>query len=128
MTRPLITDVTHTLVFLIISKISLNEAHPNIKIYYTRTYSSSDKAECEKNHVIVRYINPKGDSWDNLTQDDVNKMFSHINSYPRESLEKKTPYQVSLKKFGKEFLESVGIYEVDKKEVVLTPDLLKKKK
>ena len=71
---------------------------------------------------------PKGDSWDNLTQEDVNKMFSHINSYPRDSLEKKTPYQATLKKFGKEFLDTLGIYEVDKKDVNLTSDLIKAKK
>lgn len=50
------------------------------KIFYCDPYRSSQKGACERNHVFIRYIKVKGKSLDNLSQDDVELMFSHINS------------------------------------------------
>ena len=97
-------------------------------IFFTRAYSSSDKAECERNHVLVRYINSKGLTWDDLDQDKINLIFSHINNYPRKSLEYKTPYQLVLEAFGKEFLEIIGIEYVTIDDVNLTQGLIRKVK
>ena len=35
---------------------------------------------------MIRRILPKGKTFDNLTQEDVNKIMSHINSYKRKKL------------------------------------------
>ena len=98
----------------------------DIKVYFTNPYRSTDKAECERNHEFVRYIIPKGKTLDNLTQEDINLMFSHINSYVRESNQNKTPFELIKERFGSEFLELIGVKHVEPNDVVLKPRLLKK--
>ena len=98
----------------------------DIKVYFTNPYRSTDKAECERNHEFIRYIIPKGKTLDNLIQEDINLMFSHINSYIRESNQNKTPFELIKERFGSEFLELIGIKHVEPNDVVLKPKLLKK--
>ncbi len=90
------------------------------RTFYTNPYRSTDKAECERNHVFIRYCIPKSKSLDHLTQDVINDMFSNINSYVRGVLNDKTPYELVEKKFGKEFLDTIGIRKIPKKKVKLT--------
>ena len=87
--------------------------------YFTNPYKSTDKAECERLLNLVRYFLPKGKSLNSFNQEQVNEMFSHINNYIRESKKDKTPYDMVLKKFGKEFLDTIGIRRVPNKLVVL---------
>ena len=101
---------------------------PNIHIFYCHPLSSFEKGSCERNHVLVRYIQYKGWSFDDFVQQDINALFSNINSYPRKSLNGKTPYQVVLDdpRLGKEFLDLIGIYKVNCDDVTLNPSLLRK--
>ena len=96
-----------------------------VRVYFTNPYRSTDKAVCERNHEFIRYIIPKGKTLDNLTQEQVNLMFSHINSYVRESNQNKTPYELIIERFGPEFMELIGIKHIDAKDVILKPSLLK---
>lgn len=100
----------------------------NIHVFFCHPLSSFEKGSCERNHVLVRYIHYKGWSFDNLNQDDVNVLFSNINSYPRKSLQNKTPYQSVLEdsRLGKEFLDIINISKVNGDDVILNPSLLKK--
>ena len=97
----------------------------DVRVYFTNPYRSTDKAACERNHEFIRYIIPKGKTLDTLTQDDINRMFSHINSYIRESNQNKTPYELIVERFGPEFTQQLGIYYVDPQHVFLRPKLLK---
>lgn len=99
----------------------------DVRVYFTNPYRSTDKAACERNHEFIRYIIPKGVTLDNLTQDEVNLMFSHINSYIRKSNQNKTPYELIVERFGPEFVELIGIKRVDPNDVILKPKLLKNK-
>lgn len=63
-------------------------------VFYCDPYRSCQKAECEKNHGFFRRIWPKGRSLDLFTQENINEIFSHINSYPRASLNNTSPYDV----------------------------------
>lgn len=94
------------------------------RVFFTTPYRSNDKSSCERNHEFIRYVIPKGKSLDNLTQAKVNLMFSHINSYVRESNKNKTPYILMLRRFGIDFLKIIGIRWIDEKDVHLKPDLL----
>lgn len=98
----------------------------DIRVYFTNPYRSTDKAECERNHEFIRYIIPKGKTLDALTQEDINLMFSHINSYIRESNQNKTPFELVKERFGSEFLELIGIRCIEPIDVVLKPKLLNK--
>ena len=55
---------------------------------------------------------------------------SHLNSYPRPSLNGKTPYDVFVEEFGdegKQFLDKLGIVRIPSDEVTLHPFLLGQK-
>lgn len=88
-----------------------------ISVFYTRPYRSGDKGSCEKNHVIFRYIIQKGISFEDLTQEDVNFMFSNINSYPRKSLGYKSPYDLMKEKIKEEILNKLGITKIEFKKI-----------
>ena len=98
---------------------------PHIHVFYCHPLSSYEKGSCERNHVLVRYIHYKGWSFDRLNQTQVNLLFSNIDSYPRKSLQNKTPYQSVLHdpRLGKEFLDMIDISEIDGDKVILTPSL-----
>jgi IS30 family transposase len=87
--------------------------------FFTNPYRSTDKAECERNHELVRYILPKSRSFNSLTQEMLDEAFSHINSYVRESKGNKTPYDLVRKRFSEEFLKLINIRRVDNKKVRL---------
>lgn len=97
----------------------------DVKVYFTNPYRSTDKASCERNHEFIRYIIPKGKTLDNLTQDKLNLMFSHINSYVRKSNKNKSPFELIKERFGSEFLELIGIKKIDPRDIILKPELLK---
>lgn len=105
-------------------------------MFYCDAYQSSQKPHVENNHNYIRDIIPNEIDISNITQDDLNLMFSHINSTPRKSLRDKTPYEVF--KFmmstsdnpqrGKEILDLLNIKEIKRDEVTLKPYLLKHNK
>lgn len=97
-----------------------------IKIFFTNPYCSNDKSACERNHEFIRYIIPKGKTLNGLTQHDVDLMFSHINSYVRQSNQNKTPFQLIEERFGSEFLNRIGIKKINPYDVLLKPELIKK--
>lgn len=95
-------------------------------VFFCDPYFSSQKGSCERNHEFIRYILPKGKSFDNLNQTHVDLIFSHINSTPRKSLGFKTPYQVMSNIFGKKLLDDLNIIEINSDEVILKPSLINK--
>lgn len=62
---------------------------------------------------------------DFLTQEKVNLLFSHINTYVRLSNKNKTLYDLMVERFGNEFVEKLGIKRIEAKEICLKPKLLK---
>ena len=89
------------------------------RTFFTTPYRSTDKAECERNHEFVRYVIPKGKSLDFLAQEMLDDIFSNINSYVRKSKGDRTPYDLVKAKFGKPFLELIGIRRIPNKKVKL---------
>ena len=64
------------------------------RIFYCDPQAPYQKGAAENNHALIRRIIPKGSSLDDFTQEDINLMISHINSYRRPNLGDKTPYEV----------------------------------
>ena len=95
-------------------------------VFYCDPQQTNQKSRCERNHEFIRYILPKGSSFDDLTQDDVTLMMNHINSLPRASLNAKSPYQVFEDKYGKETAAKLGLKFIPLTELCLKPELLKK--
>lgn len=95
------------------------------KVFFCDPYKSSQKGSCERNHEFIRYVLPKGVSFDNLNQKDVDLIFSHINSTPRNSLGFKTPFELFKTAFGIEVLRILNTNEINKDDVHLKPELIK---
>lgn len=95
-------------------------------IYYCDPMCSWQKPHCEKNHEYIRKICPKGTSFDDYSQKDINVMMSHINSSPRQSLNGLSPMALAKLILPKELLDCFGLVEIPADEIVLKPELLRK--
>ena len=98
-----------------------------IKVWFTDPYCSSQKPHIERFHLDLRRILQKGTSFNMLSQEGVNLVFSNLNSYPRESLDGKTPYDKFIAEHGEEgrkFLDALGITRIPAAQVTLHPFLL----
>ena len=89
-------------------------------VFYCDPYRSCQKAECEKNHGFFRRIWPKGRSFDSFTQENIDEIFSHINSYPRKSLGNKSPIDLFSLEYNPIILLIVNIvkYVVSKIKLI----------
>lgn len=94
-------------------------------VFYCDPGASWQKGAIEKNHEYIRYILPKKRTFDNLTEEQVNKIKSHINSISRDSLNGKCPYDEIEPKISKEILEKMGYERIKADDVILSPKLLK---
>jgi IS30 family transposase len=92
-------------------------------LFYCDPGKSWQKGNIEKNHEYIRYVLPKGTSFDNLTQEDTNLLMNHINNTCRDSLNGKSPYDVST---HMDFLNNLNIHKIDPSKVNLSKNLLKK--
>lgn len=95
------------------------------RIFYCDSYCAYQKGAIERNHELIRYILPKNCSFESLTQDKVNLMMSHINSYVRESLGNKSPYDLFAVFYGHDILNKLKIRAINPENVTLKPQLLK---
>lgn len=96
------------------------------RLYYCDPCASFQKPNVELNHEFIRKILPKGSSFDGLAQCDISLMMSHINSYSREKMNDKSPYDVFGFLYGYDVLEKLGISRIPANEILLKPSLLKK--
>ena len=96
------------------------------RIFYCDPNASFQKPHVELNHEFVRRVLPKGKSFDSLEQDDVDLMMSHINSYSREKLSNKSPFELFGFLYGHETLDKLRMKKIPANEILLKPALLKK--
>lgn len=96
------------------------------RIFYCNPRASYQKGMIEKNHEFIRYVLPKGSSFDELLQTDINLMINHINSLGRESLNWSSPYDVAKLLMGKETLKKLNLANIPTDEIQLNKHLLKK--
>lgn len=95
------------------------------KIYYCNPNSSWQKGMIEKNHEYIRFVVPKGKTFDIYTQEDITKMINHINSEARDSLNGCTPYQLSQLLLSNQLHSLLSLQAIAPDEVMLRPKLLK---
>jgi hypothetical protein len=69
-------------------------------------------------------ILPKGTSFNGLTQEDIDLMMSHINSYSREKLNDKAPIEMFDYIYGQSLSENLGLFRVAPNDILLKPSLL----
>ena len=61
-------------------EINNNTGEVRTKIFYCEPGRSDQKGSCEINHEMIRRVLPKHTTFDDLTQEDINLLMSHINS------------------------------------------------
>ena len=99
---------------------------PRTKLFYCDPMSSWQKGRLEKNHEFIRYIIPKGRSFDSLTHGDVTAMMNHVNSTARASLNGRTPFELASLLLPKSLLRFLGAKRIPHDDVLLKPKLLKR--
>lgn len=70
---------------------------------------------------------PKKTSFDNLTQEDINLVCSHVNSVKRASLNDKTAYEMFTFTYNEEVANLLSIQRIQAQDVLQSPKLLKDK-
>ena len=94
-------------------------------MFYCEPRHSEQKGQLEKNHEYIRYVLPKGSSFDELTQEKVLWMLNHINNTTRPKLHGNTPMKQALKSFGKNAMDKLGLIIIQPDEICLSPELMK---
>lgn len=95
------------------------------RIYYCDPNRSNQKGALEKNHEYIRYVLPKGTSFEYLTEETTLLLLNHINSEKRDSLNGHSPYEVSRILLDNRLHEALGLIEIPADEVTLIPALIK---
>jgi Transposase and inactivated derivatives, IS30 family len=110
-------------------KFSLFELDTNsesrLSIFYCDPMQSSQKPHVENNHNYVRDVIPNSFPMDTLVQDDIDCMFSHINSTPRRSLGGKTPFEVFSFFYNEEIARVLRCQPIARDDVCLSPKLFR---
>lgn len=109
-------------------EIEVNEitGEKMINIFYCEPYSSWQKGGIERNHEFIRYIIPKGITFDNLTKQNIIDMMNNINNVTRKSLNYETPYSLFLKEYKIKATKKLHLTNIKKDEVDLSYRMLNK--
>lgn len=97
------------------------------KVFYCNANAPYQKGRLEKNHEFLRYIIPKGTSFDAMAQEDITLAINHINSTARGSLNGRTPFELASLLLDGELLKLLHLERVEPDRVLLKPALLKQR-
>ena len=98
------------------------------KLFYCDPGHSEQKGKIENNHEFIRRFIPKGKSFDEYNQGDINLMMNHINSVKRDSLQGNSPYELMIGFLPKEIIEYFDIKEIEQDNIILKNKLFNYKK
>jgi len=83
-----------------------------LHLFYCDPQNSNQKAQCERNHEMIRFSLPKGTSMDHLTQEDINELMNHINSYGRKKWNGQAPIDLFIQIYGQEVASLLGLRKI----------------
>ena len=98
------------------------------RLCYCDPSAPGQKGHCENNHEFIRRIIPKGVDLGQFTQTDIDLAMNHINSYGRPELADKSPYEMFAFLYGENLLQKLGVTQIPRNQIILTPKLLKQKR
>ena len=106
------------------------DGHCRSRIFYCNPRASYQKPHIERNHEFLRMVLPKGSSFDHLSQQDINLVLSHINSYKRPVLGNKSPFEMFSFVYGEtltnKLLHLLCLSIIPGNNIILTPRLLRR--
>lgn len=94
-------------------------------VFYCDPCNSNQKSRLERNHELIRYVVPKGKSFDSFEQSDITKLINHINSLSRESLNGRSPFEIAQVFLDKSLFQILDLQYIHPDNVHLKPGLLK---
>ena len=92
-------------------------------VFYCDPSAPYQKGSAERNHEFIRLFVPKGTSFDHLSQEQINLMMDHINSYSRGSLGNKSPYEFFSFIYGQKILDLLGCHLIPPNQVTLNKSI-----
>lgn len=98
------------------------------RVFYCNPSAPNEKGACENNHEFIRRVIPKGRDISKYSQEQIDLMMNHINSYSRPELGNKPPYAMLAFHYGKRLLKKFRFEIVQPNDIILKPSLLKGKK
>lgn len=96
------------------------------RIFYCDPSAPYQKGSAERNHEFIRMFIPKGADFGRFTQEDISLMMNHINSYGRECLGNKSPYEMFSILYGQETLDLLECHHISPQEVTLSSSVFRK--
>ena len=97
------------------------------RVFCCDVRQSRQKSSCERSHVELRKVLPKGAGFDGFTRAGCALLMSHVNSEPRPSLAGLSPirmFRLAYGELAERLLDALGIEEMGPGELSLTPSLL----
>lgn len=109
----------------------IGEGPGETRLFYCDPRRSDQKGACERNHVEIRKLLPKGAGirFDRLAPADLALAMSHVNSEPRGALGFSTPARAFRAMLGDDaaaLLDAYGVEDVPLAELDLTPGLIER--
>nr|WP_315021149.1 hypothetical protein [uncultured Aminipila sp.] len=101
------------------------DGRQSTKIFYCDPGKSCQKGSIEKNHEYIRYVIPKGNTFDLLNEESVVKLMNHINSTSRPRLNERTPMELAELLLEDKVKEKLKLAIIPGDDVYLTPELFK---
>lgn len=95
-----------------------------INLFYCDSYSSWQKGTIERNHEFIRYIIPKGITFDNLTNKNIIDMMNNINNVKRKSLDFHSPYELFSQNYGDDICNDLLLKYIPKEDINLSYKIL----
>lgn len=92
-------------------------------LFYCDPGHSEQKGKIENNHEYIRRFIPKGISFNDYNQDDINLMINHINSVKRDSLSGDNPYTLMKEFLPQKIIDLFDIKEFNQKDIILNKKL-----
>ena len=102
-----------------------SQGNRRTNMFYCNASAPYQKGSCENNHELIRRIIPKGIDIGQYSQEQINLMMSHINSYARKKLGNKSPYEIFEFQYGKAILDIFHLQKIPADEIILSTNLLK---
>jgi IS30 family transposase len=92
--------------------------------YFADPSRPDQKGACEKNHVELRKILPKGTSLEGMDAYALAEICSHVNSTVRRGCGDATPFDLAKLVFPQELFDNLGLRPIPARDVVAAPNIL----
>jgi len=94
--------------------------------YYCDPQRPDQKAFCEKNHVELRKVLPKGTSFQDMDSATLAKICAHVNSTIRKGCGNASPIQLAMLCLPQTLFDNLGLELIPPKDVISAPKILYK--